>query len=249
MDPKFFPIRNRIFEIYFLNTHWKSSFLVWRLEQFSKVSVTSEPLLIGYIWRTTKDLLPPGLSIPEPLSCSGNCDEVAVILVKTSGQIPTQNTLSQWTMTPRSCPAGPQDKVECKEPSSLRNGIGHWKLMLLFMVITQIHTMLMIQNLFLLYWLFNMLLIYGCYWYLLSSVQFTSVQLRAEQSMEFLITAICPPHWMANLSSGREGFGLIDLKVLPTLTFCDSVCVATSLLSDLGRKHRYEQTRSHTPWT
>lgn len=53
--------------------------------------------------------------------------------------------------------------------------------------------------------------------------------------------AICPPHQTSDFSPGKEGIGLLDLKVLPPLTFYDSTSIATNLLSVLGRKNRYKQ--------
>lgn len=101
-------------------------------------------------------------------------------------------------------------------------------LSLLLMVITQVYRMLIIQNLFLLGWLFNMIFTYSCYHYLLSSAQFTCMKSKAVKWMEFQIMAIPPPRWTTNLSSGKEGVGLIDLRVLPPLTFYGSLGMGTS---------------------
>lgn len=113
--------------------------------------------------------------------------------------------------------------------------------MLLFMVIAQVYMMLIIQNLFLPYWFFNTIPIYCYYCYLLFSVRFIFMKQKAEKWIEFQIMAICPSHQTSDFSPGKEGIGLLDLKVLPPLTFYDSTSIATNLLSVLGRKNRYKQ--------
>lgn len=100
---------------------------------------------------------------------------------------------------------------------------------------------LIIQNLFLPYWFFNTIPIYCYYCYLLFSAWFIFMKQKAEKWIEFQIMAICPPHWTSDFSPGEEGIGLLDLKVLPPLTFYDSTSIATNLLSVLGRKNRYKQ--------